>query len=77
MLEVLGADRVCSFEDIPRMPKCDAFIQEIIRFHPPAPLALPRKALIDVTVSKYRCAALSLTCLIPRYDFRQPPATGV
>ena len=51
ILEEIGMDR-CTHQNRTRLRKIDSFLQETIRLYPPAPLALPRKALEDVEISK-------------------------
>nr|QIQ51160.1 cytochrome P450 CYP4 [Dermanyssus gallinae] len=51
VLDVLGHDKVCQLNDRDRLVRLDAFIQEVIRFYPPAPFAIPRRALVDVEVN--------------------------
>lgn len=52
VLEAIGSSEVCFISDRDRMPKVDSFINEVLRFYPPAPLSLPRKALVDAVVSE-------------------------
>lgn len=54
VLGVLGPSQICLKSDREKMPKVESFIQEVLRLYPPAPLSLPRRALIDVSVSEYQ-----------------------
>ncbi|OQR76019.1 steroid 17-alpha-hydroxylase/17 [Tropilaelaps mercedesae] len=51
IVQAIGHTAVCSSTDRRALPKTTAFIQEVIRYHPAAPLALPRTALADVTIN--------------------------
>ena len=52
VLDEIGSKK-CTFADRERLPKCDSFLQEVLRYYPAAPLSLPRKAMKDVTISKF------------------------
>lgn len=54
IINVVGPSRVCVHSDRVKMPKLDSYIQEVIRFFPPVPLALPRKATTECTMSMFR-----------------------
>ncbi|KAG9225479.1 hypothetical protein CCMSSC00406_0002982 [Pleurotus cornucopiae] len=48
--EVVGTDRLPTFEDFPNLPYVNAFIKEVHRFRPVVPLGLPHSAAQDVKV---------------------------
>lgn len=53
IIEEIGSNK-CTYDDRARLPKCDSFLQEVVRYYPAVPLSLPRKAMKDVTISKFR-----------------------
>lgn len=52
ILQELGTKQ-CTTADRERLPKVDSFLNEIIRYYPPAPLSIPRKAMTDVKISEF------------------------
>lgn len=44
-------DRAPSNDDREKLPLVDSLIQEVIRFSPPAPLSVPRRAVCDVVLN--------------------------
>ncbi|PIG82110.1 hypothetical protein AARAC_000037 [Aspergillus arachidicola] len=45
--DVVGADRLPSFDDLPKLPYIDAFVKEVLRWRPIAPLGLPHSVTQD------------------------------
>ncbi|CAE7074000.1 unnamed protein product [Rhizoctonia solani] len=51
---VVGRERIPSLQDRPALPYTDAFVQEIMRMFPPAPLGLPHLATEDIDFQGYQ-----------------------
>ncbi|KAG9087302.1 hypothetical protein FS749_003018 [Ceratobasidium sp. UAMH 11750] len=54
---VVPEDRLPSLEDREFLPYVDAFVQEVMRFHPPVPLGLPHRTTEDVKFGNYQIPA--------------------
>ncbi|KAG8719598.1 hypothetical protein FRC08_002464 [Ceratobasidium sp. 394] len=54
---VVPQDRLPFIEDRELLPYVDAFIQEVMRFHPPVPLGLPHRTTEDVKYGNYQIPA--------------------
>ncbi|XP_051126836.1 cytochrome P450 76T24-like [Andrographis paniculata] len=50
---VIGEDKQVEESDISRLPYLQAVVKEVLRYHPPGPLLLPRKAEADIQVMGY------------------------
>lgn len=50
---VVGDKKLVDESEMPRLPYLQAVIKEVLRFHPPGPLLLPRKAESDQEVNGY------------------------
>jgi len=51
--QIIGIGKTIEESDIIRLPYLQAIVKETLRLHPSAPLLLPRKAKIDVTIQGY------------------------
>lgn len=60
VLDGIGTKR-CTVEDRECLPKVDSFLQEIIRYHPAAPLSLPRRVMADVAISGFPAERFPIT----------------
>ncbi|RCI08583.1 hypothetical protein L249_4699 [Ophiocordyceps polyrhachis-furcata BCC 54312] len=58
--DVVGRDRLPSFEDRPRLPCIDRFVQETLRWCPVSPLGVPHSSIRDDEYKGYRIPAGSL-----------------
>ncbi|KYK57872.1 O-methylsterigmatocystin oxidoreductase [Drechmeria coniospora] len=58
--EVVGRDRVPSFQDRPRLPYIDLIVQETLRWCPVSPLGVPHRSLEDDVYDGYFIPAGSL-----------------
>ena len=60
---VVGPDRLPTFEDRDSLPYLNAVLQETLRWHPVLPIAIPHKTTEDDTYNGYHIPAG--TVLIP------------
>lgn len=51
---VIGEKRTIEESDISKLPYLKAVVKESLRFHPPAPLLIPREAVEETRVNGYR-----------------------
>ena len=45
--EATGGNRIVTLEDRPNLPYVQAILKEVSRWHPPAPLGVPRRSAED------------------------------
>lgn len=55
--EVIGADTILQYDDKLKLPYTEAFINEVSRFEPVAPMGLPRRTLQSSTLRGYTIPA--------------------
>ncbi|XP_004493553.3 3,9-dihydroxypterocarpan 6A-monooxygenase [Cicer arietinum] len=72
---VVGTKRLVKEFDVPNMPYLRAFVKEVLRLHPPAPLAL-RQSVEDCKINGYDIKAQTRT-LINVYAIMRDPQSWV
>ncbi|KAL9675110.1 hypothetical protein QQ045_003311 [Rhodiola kirilowii] len=50
---IIGTNRSIEESDIGNLPYIQAVVRETLRLHPPAPLLLPHKAMMDIEIDGY------------------------
>nr|WJZ49108.1 cytochrome P450 [Isodon lophanthoides var. gerardianus] len=50
---IVGDRKIMEEADISRLPYLQAVVKEVLRLHPPAPLMLPHKAVVDTEINGY------------------------
>ena len=55
--DVVGCDRMPTFEDRASLPYLNALLTEVLRWHPVAPIALPHRSINDDDYSGYHIPA--------------------
>ncbi|KAJ6570523.1 cytochrome P450 monooxygenase [Mycena vulgaris] len=57
---VVGRDRLPDFSDESSLPYCTALVKEVLRWNPPAPVAIPHVTVADDTFNGYHIPARSI-----------------
>jgi cytochrome P450 len=55
--EVVGKDKTVTESDIPKLPYLNAFMKELFRLYPPAPLGISHECMKDTTLQGYEFVA--------------------
>ncbi|CAM6041050.1 unnamed protein product [Sphagnum compactum] len=51
--EVVGKDKTVTESDVPKLPYLNAFVKELFRLYPPAPLGISHQCMKDTTLQGY------------------------